>query len=433
MFGPMAKIGWGTPTLIRAEIGVILELPGPILSLLGEVRCALPKEDAALVKLNLSVAGRLDFPGKSFELFAALHDSEIAGYKVKGQMAMRLRWGPQPVFALAVGGFHPAFSPPPGFPALQPMAVDLGKNGNPGITLSGFFAITSNTVQVGGALALRASGAGVTLEATLSVKAIFVFSPFSFEAEIDARVRVSFHGYGLGVRLHGMLSGPSPWRIRGSVCVSVLWWDACLSFDKSFGGGARVDVPTIDPFRGTERALGAAEDLPGLEDAIKDPRSWEPVAPAGVLSVVSLAQGAGEVPPFDPMGGLSMRQKVVPLETREKISRFGVAKAESPRIFKLMKATVGEGAVDLERGVDLKENFAPAQFFEVETRHKLSAPSFVEQVAGYTFTAHQNDAKTGSVAGQDLTYETIVVDTRQNQPPAMEGTTTCRRGTWWEC
>src|SRR6185436_15653108 len=340
VFGPMAKIGWGTPTLIHAELGLILELPGPILSLLGEVHCALPREEAALVKLNLSVAGRLDFAEKTFEMFAALHDSVIAGYPVKGQMAMKLRWGPQPVLALSIGRFHPAYSPPPGFPALQPMTVDLGKNGNPGITLTGFFAITSNTVQVGGALALRASGSGVTLEATLSVKAIFIFAPFSFEAEIDAKVRVSFHGHGIGVRLHGMLSGPSPWRIAGSVCVSILWWDACLSFNKTFGGGDRVDAPVINPFTGTEKALGDPEDIPGLGDAIADQRSWEPVVPAGVFSAVTLAQGAGDKPPFDPMGGLSMRQKVVPLQTQQKIERFGVANAQNPRRFELTKATV---------------------------------------------------------------------------------------------
>ena len=36
MFGPMLEIGWGTPTLITLEIGVILEVPDPVrIALLG--------------------------------------------------------------------------------------------------------------------------------------------------------------------------------------------------------------------------------------------------------------------------------------------------------------------------------------------------------------------------------------------------------------
>ena len=46
VFGPMVEIGWGTPTLITLEIGVILELPNPVvIVLLGLVEVALPDAD----------------------------------------------------------------------------------------------------------------------------------------------------------------------------------------------------------------------------------------------------------------------------------------------------------------------------------------------------------------------------------------------------
>jgi hypothetical protein len=93
VFGPMAKIGWGTPTVIEAEIGIILELPGPRLALLGEVHALLPKRDKGLVVLNLSVAGLLDFPRKFFAIDAPLHDSKVGSYPITGDMAMRLLWG----------------------------------------------------------------------------------------------------------------------------------------------------------------------------------------------------------------------------------------------------------------------------------------------------------------------------------------------------
>jgi uncharacterized protein DUF6603 len=75
VFGPLGKLGWGTPTLITGEIGVILEYPALVVVILGEVKCLLPKPDAALVKLNLSVDGVLDFPNKMFAMDADLHDS----------------------------------------------------------------------------------------------------------------------------------------------------------------------------------------------------------------------------------------------------------------------------------------------------------------------------------------------------------------------
>src|SRR5207245_662537 len=78
VFGPMAKIGWGSPTLIEADLGIILELPGPRLGLLGEVRANLPKKDKALVALNLTIGGVLDFPKKYFAIDASLHDSRVA-------------------------------------------------------------------------------------------------------------------------------------------------------------------------------------------------------------------------------------------------------------------------------------------------------------------------------------------------------------------
>src|SRR5206468_10264323 len=215
VFGPLGKLGWGTPTLITGEIGILLEYPALVVVILGEVKCLFPKPDQALVKLNLSIDGVLDFPNKTFSMDADLHDSVINGFPVSGQMAMRVSWGNQPNFVFSIGGFHPAYTPPPNFPKLQPMTLDLGSHGAAKISVSGFFAVTSNTVQVGGSATLHAGGSGITLDASVSVKALFVFQPFSFEADIDASVKISFHGYGPSVHLSGQLDGPSPWHIKG--------------------------------------------------------------------------------------------------------------------------------------------------------------------------------------------------------------------------
>ena len=136
----------------------------------------------------MGVTGRLDFPNKSLAVDATLRESSRVGpYGVHGQMAMRIRWGERPLFALAVGGFHPEFQPPPDFPGLAPLTADIGLNGNPNVLVTGFFAVTSNTVQIGGALTLHASGSGINLDAEVSVKALFVFSPFHRRTNWEAR------------------------------------------------------------------------------------------------------------------------------------------------------------------------------------------------------------------------------------------------------
>src|SRR6185503_12800069 len=152
VFGPMAKFGWGTPTLISADLGIVIEFPGPRLAVLGVVRMLLPRPDFALLKLQMAVAGILDFPGKRFSLDASLYDSQVAGYQVSGDMAYRLGFGDNASFLLSVGGFNPGFDAPPGVPELRRAAVDLGVNGNPSLVASGYFALTSNTAQIGASL-----------------------------------------------------------------------------------------------------------------------------------------------------------------------------------------------------------------------------------------------------------------------------------------
>ncbi len=409
VFGPLAKLGWGTPTLITAEIGVILEIPGPIVVILGEVKCLLPKPDAALIKLNLSVDGELDFPKKSFSLDATLHDSVINGLPVSGQMAMRLNWGGQPNFVLSIGGFHPAYTPPPNFPKLQPLALDLGSHGPATITVSGFFAVTSNTVQVGGAARLHAGGSGISLDASVSVKALFVFTPFSFEADIDASVKISFHGYGPSVHLSGVLEGPSPWHVKGEVCVSILWWDACLGFDVTFGGNQQVTQPEIDPWVGVD-ASQPGGPLPGLQAALSDPGNWSGAALPGAVSPVTRAQGTQAL--VDPVGGLTVRQKVAPVETSNPLTKFGVARVARPVSFSNVQATLGTGSpVSLTPVEATNEFFAPAQFFDMNDAKKLSSAGFESYQAGYLFAtaASPKNVQAGSRAPKTLTYNTFVI------------------------
>ena len=108
------------------------------------------------MNLNFDALGVVDFDRGALAIDASLHDSTLAGYALAGDLALRLGWSDAPEFLLSLGGFHPHFTPPPGFPALRRLSLVAGDN--PQLRLAAYLAVTSNTVQVG-ARAIRGSSA----------------------------------------------------------------------------------------------------------------------------------------------------------------------------------------------------------------------------------------------------------------------------------
>ena len=101
--------------------------------------------------------GALDLPGGTLLVVASLYDSRLLGViELSGDAAVYVSWLADPYFLLSVGGFHPGFQPPAYVPAVletlrrMRAAIDLGE----GISASfeSYFAVTSNTVQFGGAV-----------------------------------------------------------------------------------------------------------------------------------------------------------------------------------------------------------------------------------------------------------------------------------------
>ena len=78
LFGPMAQIAWGTPTLITAELAVVLEFGARLrLLILGQILAILPKRENDLVRLQMDAIGIVDFDQGTAALDATLHDSRL--------------------------------------------------------------------------------------------------------------------------------------------------------------------------------------------------------------------------------------------------------------------------------------------------------------------------------------------------------------------
>jgi hypothetical protein len=369
VFGPIAKIGWGSPALVTIDLCLVLEVPSPIrLILLGRLRAILPDERAAVVRLQMDMLGVIDFDREEASVDATLVDSRIAEFALTGDMAMRLNWGPQATFLLAVGGFHPRFAAPPGFPVLARVAVALAAGDNPRLRLEAYLALTSNTIQLGARIDLSVSAGRFTIGGFLSFDALVTLAPLAFIVDIAGKLAVKAGGHTiLSVSLELSLSGPKPWHARGKASFSILFFDVSFHFDVTIGD----DPPPALPV--------SVDVAPLLRAAFADARAWSAQLPTGGDALVTLRSITSTDVLAHPLGALQVRQRVAPLERT--LERFGANVPSGAKLFRITTATIGGVGVAVT-GVD--DLFAPGQFRALTDEQKLSMPSFESMRSGAT-------------------------------------------------
>ena len=119
LFGPMAIIGWGTPTLLTLEIALLLELPEPVrLILLGRLRAVLPGRGAALVRVRMDAIGRHGLrSGRDLARRLPLRLAHPGMFALTGDMALRAELGERPNFVAGASAASTRASPPARLPA----------------------------------------------------------------------------------------------------------------------------------------------------------------------------------------------------------------------------------------------------------------------------------------------------------------------------
>jgi hypothetical protein len=404
VFGPMAKLGWGTPTLITADLGVVLEIPTWKIALLGRLRTLLPDKKAPLVEINLAVVGFLNPPNKSLSIDATLYDSRVVSWAISGDMAMRSNWGENPRFVLSVGGWNPRFEPPTDFPELDRVTATLGPpDGNPSLQYSGYFAVTSNTVQAGAGAHLRAEAGPARVEGKIAFDALIQFDPFKFIVDFLASLSVTVKGKGLSIRIDGTLSGPGPFRIKGKLRIDILLLTITAKVDAKIGSG------------GDKEELPPARILPKLVDELGKPGNWSAQRPESKTGMVTFRELETDEKTVlaHPMGTIGVRQTIVPLAFE--IGKFGNATPTGYTTFSIESATVADSSLDL--GEKTTEQFAPAQYTELTDEEKLDTPAFESQQAGremrhgeLTLGFSDEASEVKNLRTVTLGYESSVID-----------------------
>jgi hypothetical protein len=393
LIGPMAKLGWGTPTLVSVSLGVIIEIPGNI-AIIGILRLAIPTPDAALIIIQVAFAGAIEFDRKRLFFFATLFDSRLIFLTLEGGMGLLLGWGDDPSFVFSVGGFHPRFNPPPlPFPSPDRLAITIINTPAEMVRVTAYFAVTSNTVQVGAAAEIRFGFEDFGIEGHLGFDALFQFSPFYFIIEVNISLRLNVFGLDvLSVRVDLSLEGPSPWRARGTGHVSLLFFEISADFDVTWGDRAETTLPPIAV-------------LPLLQAEFDKKENWTAALPAGRKLMVAL-RASTEMPNqlvMHPLGSLRVSQRLLPLALA--LDKFGTQKPSDAKRFELLVSGGGLAKIG-----DAREKFAMAQFVKMDDATKLSRPSYESGNGGLELSAAGAQMATSHMARRVVRYEIVLID-----------------------
>jgi len=394
VIAPMVKIGWGTPTLASLSMGIVIEIPGNI-AILGILRVALPADDVAVIVLQVNFLGAIEFDKQRVYFFAAIYDSRILFLTIEGEMAVLAAFGDDAVFVLSVGGFHPDFDPPTmPVPVPKRIAVSIVDLPWAMIRVEGYFAVTSNSVQFGARLDLRFGFDDFGITGHLAFDALFIFSPFSFIIAISGSVSLRVFGFDvLSIRLSFKLSGPTPWRARGTGSISILFWSFDVDFDETFGDADDTSLPGVDV-------------LPLLAAEYDKLENWRTLLPANASPLVSLRELSDVLDALvlHPVGTLQVTQRLVPLD--QSITKLGNAKAQDVK-----KLSLEVDTSELAKRGDVVESFAPGQFNDLQDAERLSRKSFEPGNGGIEMSAAGATLRTGPLVCRVVRYELITVDT----------------------
>ena len=277
LIGPMAKLGWGEPTLVSLSLGVIIEIPPADIAILGVLKLALPAEDVAILVLQVNFAGALEFNKQRLYFFASLYDSHLLFITIEGEMGVLFAYGNDANFVVSVGGFHPQFNPPPlPFPTPERIQINLINESFARIRCDGYFAVTTNTVQFGTHSDMFFGFSALSVEGHSGFDALIQFSPFHFIVEISTSFSVKVFGIGVcGLGIDLTLEGPTPFHAHGTASISLFFFSIDVDIDFTWGDARDTTLPPV-------------QVMPILAGELGKRSNWKALLPPGSNLLVSL-------------------------------------------------------------------------------------------------------------------------------------------------
>lgn len=402
LVGPMAKFGWGTPSLVTLSLGIILEIPPGNIAILGVLKVALPTEDEALIQIQVAFIGILDFDEKLFSFDASLYDSRVLFITLEGDMVVRLKWGDNAGFLLSVGGFHPLFSPPSGLhlPAtIRRLSISILDYDWAKIKIDCYFAVTSNTVQFGAHVFLFFGVDAANISGQVGFDVLFQFSPFHFIALLTGSLGISVAGFDLlSINLRCSLEGPSPWHAKGTGSISIFWFFSIdVSIDVTWGEQKDTSLPPVDV-------------MPIFLGEMNKQENWKALPPPTSNLLVSLRKVDPALLVLHPFGSLTVSQRALPLNLT--LDKVGNEKPDD--VNRVDITTVASGGTGLPIAEE-DEEFAVAQFQNMNDQDKLSRPSY-QQIKGGVTIGSSEAMQSSKMTRRMISYSVTIIDKEPKKP-----------------
>lgn len=392
--GPMLELSWGDGRMVTLSVAVLVEAATQVrLTIIGRLVVALPDPAAPLILIQATFAGFIDPAEPSATFLASLTGSHIVGASLDGDVFLLTRGGRDPTFVLSAGGFHPSFPVPRGVPALDRLSVDLSPAPWIDFRCDAYFAVTSNTLQLGLRLEIAAEVARCGLHGWLAFDALVQYSPFRFVADLSAGIALRAFGHNLvGINLALHLEGPAPYLARGRGSIDLFLFDVSFDFEIGWGSAPALPDPTFD--------VGGE-----LRAALAGSTAWRARGspPPGITLSDAGHKALSDAALVDPYGAISAWQERVPLAIE--VQRFGGLPVP-PQRWDVSGGQFGPGKPALL--VDVPAQFAPGQFLAPASDDAaLGAPAFVPLKAGVEL--HPQPAPGPDERPAELVWEERVV------------------------
>jgi hypothetical protein len=407
IFGPAIQIAYGTPTLITADVAVILEFPNPfLLSILGKVTSKLPNAENPIVQINIGIVGALDIVHGKVGVYGSIYDSKILDFVLSGDMAFAASWGSEKNLILSVGGFNPRFTPPSNFPPFNaPRLKRLNLAFSDLVTFECYLALTSNTLQIGARVDAVFKKSGAVISGFLSFDALVLFNPLYYIIDVEAGFGVKFKGRNLAsITFVGTIEGPNPHRIKGSVTFSILWWDFSIHVEKTFGNMILDIISSIDPWPILRETLGQEESW-----TVETP-PWQKMGVVTNEDTMLTNQEGSQL--IHPTGKFKISQRVVPFN--HTLTKFGSVDPKEHFRFEI----VSLNDIDASHLLKTDDYFAPGQFTQFSTEEMLSLNSYELMESGIFFGSDADlEIATSfeALRSKDIEYESVLLENTANK------------------
>jgi hypothetical protein len=396
LIGPMAKLGWGEPTLVSLSLCVIVEIPPGDIAILGVLRMALPADEVPILVLQVNFAGAIEVDKQRIYFYAALFDSHVLFITIDGSMGLLVAYGDDSNFVVSVGGFHPQYNPPPlPFPAPQRISLSLINESFARIHAQGYFAVTSNTVQFGTEADYFFGFSALNVQGSSTFDALIQFSPFHFVVTFSTSFSVNVFGIGCyGIDIALTVEGPTPFHARGTASISFLFFSVGIGIDFTWGDSRNTTLPPVAV-------------MPLLTAELGKKSNWRAVLPASATLLVSLRQldESEAALVLHPVGTLQISQRLAPLDLT--LDKLGNQQPTDANRFTLDVATAG-----LVKTRSLQEPFAPAQFQNLSDAQKLSQPGYVPLDSGIEVAVGGVTLASGVAITRNVRYDLTIIDTK---------------------